>query len=68
MKEAKPERIYYDYERQTWVRNDRYERCGHPEGMKCHCYGRRHQGERVVPQQARAPIASDGSIAMMDID
>jgi hypothetical protein len=32
----------YDYERQAWVVNGRYQDCCHPGDMKCRCYGRRH--------------------------
>ena len=38
---------YYDYERQAWVQDGRYVRCGHPEDMNCGCYGRLHAGEPV---------------------
>ena len=34
----------YDYDRQAWVKEGRYIRCGHPEAMKCSCYGRIHEG------------------------
>ena len=37
----------YDYERQAWVVNGCYERCGHPDSMACDCYGRKHAGERT---------------------
>src|SRR6266851_8669088 len=35
----------YDYENQAWVVDGKYVRCGHPETMKCGCYGRKHEGE-----------------------
>jgi hypothetical protein len=35
----------YDYKRQAWVKDGWYVRCGHPETMKCICYGRLHEGE-----------------------
>lgn len=35
----------YDYSRQAWVREGKYVRCGHPETMRCGCYGRAHEGE-----------------------
>lgn len=35
----------YDYQRQAWVVEGRYVRCGHPEVMPCTCYGREHDGE-----------------------
>jgi hypothetical protein len=34
----------FDYDNQAWVEDGRYLNCGHPEGMKCGCYGRRFQG------------------------
>ena len=37
----------YDYDRQAWVRNGLYVRCGHPEQMNCGCYGRIHEGEKT---------------------
>ena len=33
----------FDYERQAWVVNGRYIRCGHLDA--CDCYGRLHEGE-----------------------
>ena len=33
----------YDYERQAWVKDGRYVRCGHVD--PCRCYGRLHEGE-----------------------
>jgi hypothetical protein len=40
----------FDYDRQAWVKDGRYVRCGHPETMQCGCYGREHEGEQVTPQ------------------
>jgi hypothetical protein len=37
----------YDYDKQAWVQNGRYVRCGHPESMRCGCYGRTHEGEET---------------------
>lgn len=37
----------FDYDRQAWVKNGRYIRCGHPETMHCGCYGREHEGEET---------------------
>ena len=34
----------YDYDRQAWVQDGRYVRCGHPESMDCKCWGREHEG------------------------
>lgn len=39
------EAVVYDYANQAWIRNGRYERCGHPESMDCRCYGKEHAGE-----------------------
>ena len=33
----------YDYDRQAWVVDGRYVRCGHPD--PCNCYGKTHEGE-----------------------
>jgi hypothetical protein len=40
--------LYYDYERQTWVRHGVVQPCGHPGWMHpgC-CYAGKHAGERV---------------------
>ena len=35
----------YDYDKQAWVFDGVYVRCGHPEDMQCRCYGRKHAGE-----------------------
>ena len=35
----------YDYDRQAWVIEGKYVRCGHPDSMECHCYGKIHEGE-----------------------
>jgi hypothetical protein len=37
----------FDYDRQAWVKDGQYVRCGHPETMRCDCYGKLHQGEPV---------------------
>jgi hypothetical protein len=34
----------YDYEHQSWVEEGRYLDCGHPQSMRCGCYGRRFAG------------------------
>lgn len=36
----------FDYEKQAWVEDGKYVRCGHPKDMKCNCYGRIHEGEK----------------------
>jgi hypothetical protein len=37
----------FDYERQAWVIDGKYRRCGHPQNMRCNCYGRLHEGEET---------------------
>ena len=37
----------FDYDRQAWVKDGKYIRCGHPESMDCGCFGREHEGEPV---------------------
>lgn len=37
----------YDYEKQAWVREGKYIKCGHPESMDCTCYGKAHEGEET---------------------
>lgn len=37
----------YDYTNQSWTRNGRYVRCGHPEEVDCHCFGRLHEDEEL---------------------
>ena len=39
----------YDYQRQAWVKDGRYLRCGHPPTMDCRCYGLRHESEMISP-------------------
>ena len=34
----------YDYEKQVWVKNGKYVKCGHPETMDCQCYGKKYEG------------------------
>ena len=34
----------FDYGLQAWVINGKVQRCGHPDGMKCDCNGRRFAG------------------------
>ena len=40
----------YDYNRQAWVIDGKYQRCGHPDEMPCGCYGRAHEGEETRPE------------------
>lgn len=46
--EARNGKLYngYDYENQAWVLKGKYQKCGHPESMKCNCYGKLHEGEQ----------------------
>lgn len=37
----------YDYEKQAWVVNGKYIRCGHPDSINCRCYGKLHEGEET---------------------
>ena len=37
----------FDYDKQAWVVNGRYIRCGHPVGLDCKCYGTLHTGEET---------------------
>ena len=41
----------YDYDRQVWVKDGRYLRCGHQDEMDCGCYGKEHEGEEVRQQR-----------------
>ena len=36
----------YDYDRQAWVVDGHYVRCGHLDDA-CDCYGRLHEGEET---------------------
>jgi hypothetical protein len=38
----------FDYEKQVWIAQGVYQRCGHPESMDCRCYGKIHAGEEAV--------------------
>ena len=44
MEKPKPE-TQYDYDRQAWIIDGRYIRCGHI--TPCDCYGRAHEGEKA---------------------
>lgn len=37
----------FDYDKQAWVENGKYLRCGHPAEMICGCYGRKYEGEET---------------------
>ena len=36
-------KLQYDYDKQAWVRDGKYIKCGHTSD--CHCYGKLHAGE-----------------------
>ena len=38
----------FDSKKQAWVLNGVYMRCGHPDDMGCHCYGKEHEGEKTI--------------------
>jgi hypothetical protein len=52
----------YDYTRQAWVKDGAYVRCGHPESIKCTCYGRDHAGELSLERE-RNPGNSQKGVA-----
>ncbi len=35
----------FDYDHQCWIADRCVQRCGHPDGMDCSCYGREHSGQ-----------------------
>ena len=35
----------YDYKNQVWIRDGKYQDCGHPQTMDCRCFGRIHKNE-----------------------
>lgn len=43
----------FDYDRQAWIVDGRYVRCGHLRD--CQCYGRLHEGE-AAPLDTRTMI------------
>ena len=42
----------YDYEKQAWVLDGRYLRCGHHGLLNCNCFGKLHEGEKVKGKYA----------------
>ena len=38
----------FDYVHQAWVRDGKYVRCGHPENMRCNCWGRIYEHQLAV--------------------
>lgn len=51
----------FDYDKQAWIQNGVYLRCGHQDSMQCDCYGRLHAGEPAQPigETPAAPAKSD---------
>ena len=43
---------YFDYDKQAWVVDGVYQRCGHPEATACRCFGRLHAGEQATRTEA----------------
>ncbi len=41
-------KLSFDYEKQVWIVDGKYQRCGHPETMDCKCYGKEHAGEKAT--------------------
>lgn len=40
--------MIFDYDKQVWIINGKYIRCGHPKSMDCKCYGKLHEGEKAI--------------------
>ncbi len=52
---------WYDYDRQAWVVDGRYQGCGHRRETfmgrwPCQCYGRLHEGERAPTSHRQAHV------------
>lgn len=61
----------FDYTAQAWIDDTgRYMRCGHPETMRCSCYGRAHAGERapVCDLCLSRPAVSQGQCGPCAVD
>jgi hypothetical protein len=41
-------KLSYDYEKQVWIKDGKYQNCGHPTEMNCGCYGRKHKDEKAI--------------------
>ena len=58
----------FDYDKQAWVKDGKYLRCGHPDStdgrpIKCGCYGRAHEGEETQTKNRDAKriyVLTDG--------
>ena len=42
----------YDYDKQVWIQDGKYQDCNHPQAMDCQCYGRLHANEEAVITEA----------------
>ena len=40
--------LSYDYENQVWIKDGKYQDCGHSSEMQCNCFGRKHKNEFAV--------------------
>ena len=47
--------LYFNYDRQAWIRDGIVQGCAHPSAMRCGCYGREHAGELIS-----ARVAAEG--------
>jgi len=45
-------KLSFDYDKQVWIINGKYQNCGHPEDMNCNCYGRQHKDETAIITEA----------------
>ena len=41
-------KLSYDYEKQVWIKDGKYQNCGHKAEMNCGCYGRIHKNEIAI--------------------
>jgi hypothetical protein len=56
----------FDYDRQAWIVDGRYQRCGHPDTMACDCYGRLHAGE-LAPKPEPVHSATCATLTHGDV-
>jgi hypothetical protein len=42
----------FDYDKQVWIIDGKYQGCGHKPEMQCNCYGRLHAGEQAIITEA----------------
>jgi hypothetical protein len=38
----------FDYKNQVWIKGGVYIDCGHPDQMKCSCFGRLNKGKKAI--------------------